>query len=63
METVLQRSVREMLSTQREWFSAESSQEVQGNRDREAALDVTTWKARVYKAAQLEGDGDTQQTS
>lgn len=51
METVLQRSVREMLSTQGDWLSAESSQEVQGNRDREAALDVTTWKARIYKTS------------
>lgn len=51
METVLQRSVREMLSTQGDWLSAESSQEVQGNRDREAALDVTTWKTRIYKTS------------
>lgn len=51
METVLQRSVREMLSTKGDWLSAESSQEVQGNRDREAALDVTTWKARIYKTS------------
>lgn len=57
METVLQRSVREMLSTQGDWLAAESFQEVQGNRDREAALYVTTWKARIYKTSRWAGSG------
>lgn len=51
METVLQRSVGEMLSTQGDQLAAESFQEVQGNRDREAALYMTTWKARIYKTS------------